>query len=110
MPTACAISGVFDLTPLTKVTMNQELHLTEADARAGSPLLWKAPAERNLEAWCGALESSEFRRQNRAIVEAWSKAGVVTTWMEVENANHFTVIDPLTDPAHDLTRRLVRSN
>jgi arylformamidase len=107
VPTACAISGVFDLMPLTHVTMNQELHLTDADARAGSPLFWKAPAGRNLEAWCGALESSEFRRQNRVIVEAWSKAGVVTTWMEVENANHFTVIDPLTDPAHDLTKRLV---
>ena len=108
VPTACAISGLFDLAPLTGIAMNEELKLTDDDARAASPLLWPAPLDRNLEAWCGALESNEFRRQNRIIVEAWSKAGVATTWMEIEGANHFTVIAPLADPESDLTGRLAQ--
>jgi arylformamidase len=108
VPTACAISGLFDLAPLTGVAMNEELLLTDDDARAASPLFWPVPVDRNLEAWCGTLESNEFRRQNRIIVEAWSKAGVATTWLEIEGANHFTVIAPLADPASDLSGRLAQ--
>jgi len=108
VPAACAISGLFDLTPLVEVSMNQDLRLTAADAREGSPLFWPAPAGHALEAWCGALESDEFRRQNRIIVEAWGKGGVDTFWMEVADTNHFTVITPLADPASALTGRLAK--
>ncbi len=106
VPAACAISGLFDLAPLVGISMNQDLCLTPADARAASPLFWPAPTGRVLEAWCGALESSEFRRQNRIIADAWAKAGVGTVCLEVPDANHFTVVDPLSDPASDLTGRL----
>jgi arylformamidase len=106
VPAACAISGLFDLTPLIGISMNQDLRLTDADAREASPLFWPAPSGCTLEAWCGALESSEFRRQNRIIAEAWAKAGVNTVCQEVADANHFTVIDPLSDPESELTGRL----
>jgi arylformamidase len=102
-----AISGLFDLTPLTGVSTNADLRLTAAGARAVSPLFWPAPAGLTLEAWCGALESSEFRRQNRTIAEAWGKAGVATACLEVPDTNHFTVVDPLSRPDSDLTGRLV---
>jgi arylformamidase len=107
VPAAVAISGLFDLTPLTAVSMNADLRLSAAEARAVSPLFWPAPAGLTLEAWCGALESSEFRRQNRIIAEAWGKAGVATACLEVPATNHFTVVDPLSDPASELTGRLV---
>jgi arylformamidase len=106
VPAACAISGLFDLAPLTGISMNQDLRLTATEACEASPLLWTAPSGRVLEAWCGALESGEFRRQNRIIAETWAKAGVDTAWLEVPDANHFTVLDPLSDPASELTGRL----
>jgi len=106
VPAACAISGLFDLSPLAGVSMNQDLRLTLEQARESSPLFWPAPAGRSLDAWCGALESSEFRRQNRIIVEAWGKAGVHTAGLEIPDANHFTVLDPLSDPASELNDRL----
>ncbi|MFL6973564.1 MAG: alpha/beta hydrolase [Xanthobacteraceae bacterium] len=107
VPAAVAISGLFDLTPLTGVSMNADLRLSAAEARAVSPLFWPAPAGLILEAWCGALESGEFRRQNRIIAEAWAKAGVATACLEVPGTNHFTVVDPLADPGSELTGRLV---
>jgi arylformamidase len=107
VPAACAISGLFDLAPLTRVAMNQELRLTEADAPVVSPIHWPAPAGCRLEAWCGALESGEFRRQNRIIAEAWSKAGVSTVALEIPDTNHFTVLDRLADAQNEWTRRLV---
>jgi len=108
VPGACAISGLFDLTPLLGVSMNQDLCLTATEAQEVSPLFWPAPSGRILEAWCGALESGEFLRQNRVIAEAWAKAGVDTACLEVPDANHFTVLDPLADPASELTGRLAR--
>lgn len=107
VPAAFAISGVFDLTPLTAIAMNAELHLTEKSARQASPLFWPIASGRTLEAWCGARESDEFRRQNRIICDTWARSNVNTVCGEVDQANHFTVIDPLSDPESDMVARLV---
>lgn len=106
VPAAVAVSGLFDLTPLVGISMNQDLRLTTDEARAASPLFWPPPTGRTLATWCGALESAEFRRQNRIIAEAWGKTGVDTSCLEVAGANHFTVIDPLADPSAELTGRV----
>ena len=97
VPAACAISGVFDLTPLVGVSMNQDLRLDLLEARRVSPLFWNAPKGRALDVIVGAQESREFLRQSREIVEAWAEAGVETRY-EAAPGNHFTVLDALTDP------------
>jgi arylformamidase len=107
VPAAFAVSGLYDLTTLLSVSTNADLRLTENSARAASPLFWPAPAGRTLEAWCGARESDEFRRQNRIICDAWARADVTTVCGEVAQANHFTVIDPMSDPDSDMVARLV---
>lgn len=106
-PAGFAISGLYDLTPLIGISMNQDLRLTEPDAREASPLFWPVAPGRALDAWCGGAESSEFLRQNRLIGEAWGKAGVAVACREIAGANHFTVIDPLADPGSDMVARLV---
>lgn len=107
VPAAFAISGVFDLAPLIGISMNADLRLTEESARKASPLFWPVAPGRTLEAWCGAAESSEFRRQNRIICDTWAGANVNTVCGEVDGANHFTVLDPLSDPESDMVARLV---
>lgn len=106
VPAACAISGVFDLTPLTAVSMNQDLRLDPQEARHVSPLFWPAPAGRALDVLVGALESSEFLRQSRSFADTWGKGGVDTSYREVAGTNHFTVIDPLPEPGSVLVERL----
>ena len=86
--------------------MNQDLRLAADEVRDVSPLFWPAPAGRRLEAWCGALESAEFGRQNRMIGETWGAAGVDTMCLEIPDTNHFTVLDPLSDPASQFNDRL----
>jgi len=106
VPAAYAISGVFDLLPLVHVSQNQDLRLDETEARRISPLHWSVPAGRSLDAVVGALESSEFLRQSKLIAVAWRRAQALTRYEEIAGANHFTVIDPLTDPNSAMTARV----
>ena len=76
VPAAYAISGVFDLSPLVHVSQNSDLRLDQAEAQRVSPLYWKVPAGRTLDAVVGALESSEFLRQSKIIAESWGARGV----------------------------------
>jgi len=103
---AYAISGLFDLRPLVKTSINNALKLDDATAKAVSPLFWKPPAQGSLDAVVGANESAEYFRQSRAIVDAWETAGVATQFATVPDANHFTAIAPLADPASPMTLRL----
>lgn len=105
VPAAWAVSGVFDLSPLLQISVNQDLRLDAEEARRLSPASWSVPQGRVFDAVVGGLESSEFKRQGQLIVKAWQGAAE-TRYDEVPGANHFTVIDPLADPQSAMTRRL----
>lgn len=105
-PAAYAISGLFDLTPLIPTSLNEKLGLDQNEAASLSPLHWPAPEGKSLDAIVGGNESSEYLRQSAAIVAAWGEHGVKTRYEELEAANHFTVLDPLTDAASPMCERL----
>lgn len=105
---AYAISGVFDLAPLAQISVNQDLRLDAPSARALSPLYWRVPAGRAFDAVVGGIESSEFLRQSKTIVDAWRARGVETRYQEIAGANHFTVLDPLADAQSAMTMRVVK--
>ena len=107
VPAGYAISGVFDLMPLLYVSMNQDFRLDEEGARKNSPVSWPAPRGLVLDAVVGARESNEFLRQSRLMADVWGKAGVATRYEEISEANHFTVLDPLTDPNSAMVERLL---
>lgn len=102
----CAISGVFELGPLLTTTINRALRLDAGSAVEASPLSWSPPAGRTLVAAVGTAETAEFQRQSRAIAETWARGGVITEFLPVAGANHFTVVDALTDPGSSLFRRI----
>ncbi len=106
VPAAYSVSGVFDLTPLISVSMNQDLRLDAAEARRVSPLFWPAPKGRAFNSVVGGLESAEFLRQARVIADAWGKAGVATRHEALAGKNHFTACDALADPNSEMVGRL----
>ncbi len=107
VPAAYAVSGVFDLAPLTKVSQNADLRLTDKTAHDASPLYWQVPAGRTLDAVVGGIESSEFLRQSKTIADAWRQGMADTRYEEIPGADHFTVLDPLSDPDSAMTKRVV---
>jgi arylformamidase len=108
VPAAYSISGLFQLAPLISTSLNEKLRLDEAEAESLSPLLWPAPEGKSLDAIVGGTESSEYLRQSAAIVADWGEDGVTTRYEEAEGANHFTVIDPLSDANSAMCERLVQ--
>ncbi|RDV03895.1 alpha/beta hydrolase [Undibacter mobilis] len=107
VPAGYAISGVFDLAPLTHVSFNADLKLDDAEARRMSPLYWTVPQGAMLDAAVGGIESNEFLRQSKTIAEEWGKRGAQTRYEPIAGADHFTVLDPLTDADSAMTRRIV---
>lgn len=107
-PFGYSISGVFDFMPLLQVSQNADLRLDEKSAKAVSPLTWKLPPQRSLDAVVGGDESSEFIRQSKIIADDWARKGAVTRYEAVLGANHFTVVDALADPDSAMTERVVK--
>jgi arylformamidase len=105
VPAAWAVSGVFDLTPLVRISVNADLRLTAEEARRQSPAYWAVPSRRVFDAVVGGLESSEFKRQSQLIAQAW-RGKAETRYEEVAGTNHFTIIDALADPQSAMTRRV----
>jgi arylformamidase len=106
VPAGYAISGVFDLAPLVGISVNQDLRLSADEARKVSPLFWPVQSGRVFDAVAGGLESSEFKRQSRTLVETWQQKGVQTRLADIPGTNHFTVIDALADPQSPMTARV----
>ncbi len=106
-PAGYAVSGVFDLTPLVGISINQDLRLTAEEARNVSPLFWPLKSGRIFDAVAGGLESSEFKRQSQTLAQAWRQHGAQTRYEEVAGTNHFSVIDALADPQSAMTARVV---
>jgi arylformamidase len=100
------ISGLFDLGPLVRTSINNAMHLDATAARAASPLFWTAPQHGSLDALVGGNESAEYFRQSQSMAEVWGAAGIATRFGTVPGANHFTAIAPLADPQSPMVLRL----
>jgi arylformamidase len=105
VPAGYAISGLFDLTPLVHISMNQDFKLDPLSARLSSPIFWPVPPGRTLDAVVGALESNEFLRQSQAMAQEWADAAH-THYAALPGANHFTAIEPLADPHGAMATRV----
>ena len=102
-----AISGVFDLPPLTETSINAALGLTVETAAAASPLGWSLPSlGGRLIAAYGEAESGSFARQAETIAEVWGAKGVETACVAVAGADHFTILDELADADGAMVARI----
>jgi arylformamidase len=95
---AMPISGLFNLPPLVRTSVNDKLGLDEEQARRLSPLFLPRPSGR-LHAYVGGDEGPEYTRQSRSIAEAWGG-----TWQSVPGTNHFTIVEALADPGSPMVR------
>jgi arylformamidase len=99
-----SISGVFDLEPLLLTSLNTDLRLDRATARAMSPVRLSASVTAPLLLAAGAGETREFIRQSDLLWDAWptSRPSAMVGPLLVPDRHHFSVLSDLSDPATDL--------
>ncbi|MCE8006276.1 alpha/beta hydrolase [Aestuariivita sp.] len=97
------ISPLADLGPLLETSMNTDLRMDAAEARAESPIHQPVP-ETPVAVWVGGAERPAFLDQAQLLAEAWQAPCHIA-----EGRHHFDVIDALEQPDSDLTRLLTRS-
>ncbi|MCL4067467.1 alpha/beta hydrolase fold domain-containing protein [Pseudomonas sp. GX19020] len=102
-----SISGLHDLRPMRNIWRNATLAIDAAEAVSESPALQVPLAGTRLTAWAGAMETSEFLRQNALIANIWAGLGVATRAVVEPNRHHFNVIDGLALPDHPLVAALL---
>ena len=107
---ALSVSGLYDLEPVMHTPFVQpSLNITPEQVAKASPARLSAPPVRAgrgpLAVVAGANESSEFRRHNRLIREAWGPAAVPVC-EELPGLNHFNIVEAMAQPGHRLHRLL----
>lgn len=104
---AVSLSGIFDLEPLLLHPINETLHMDAALARRMSPVHLKPTLSGPFISAVGGDESEEFKRQSRALADAWKAAGATAEYVEVAGRNHYSIVGDLAQPDYTLRRRLL---
>lgn len=102
-----SISGLHDLRPLLRTSMNAELRLDEAEAAAESPALLMPRAGTVATCWAGADERPEFIRQTGLLANMWTGLGAEMKQVIAPGRHHFDVIDELAQPDSPMVAELL---
>jgi arylformamidase len=101
-----AISGLYDLDPLTYAFIQDELSLTGEEVAAFSPETRAAEIRCPVHLVAGADETVEFRRQSARLFEKIRAAGGEASLTFAEGRHHSSVVADLADPATPLARQV----
>lgn len=99
------ISGLYDLRPLMKTSMNQGLRIDDDEAYTESPALLGPVPGISIISWVGGNERPEFIRQSELLAKVWAGLGEPPDLMIDEGYHHFDVIAGLSDGDSAITER-----
>ncbi|MDO5604084.1 MAG: alpha/beta hydrolase [Paracoccus sp. (in: a-proteobacteria)] len=104
---AVAISGIYDLEPVTRSFQNDSLSLTAAEVAGFSPLGRSYCPTVPMLVAVGGDEPAEFLRQNDAFGAECTAAGRPAQAVHVPGTNHITVLTgALARPDHPFNRQI----
>ena len=89
-----AISGLFDLAPLIKTSINEKLGLDGESARRNSPLYMDPAGDAPLLLAVGGEESAGFHDQSDRLAAAW---GDRCRRLVIAGRHHFSVVESLAE-------------
>jgi arylformamidase len=101
-----SVSGLHDLRPLIKLSMNDTLNIDEGEAILQSPALLAPAVGVKITCWVGAAERPEFLRQNDLLANIWKGMGAETARYHQEELHHFNILDDLEEADSPLINAL----
>lgn len=104
---ALAISGIYDLKPISQCFLNDKLQLTENEILLYSPLR-RSFVKKPIAVVVGADELPELRRQSAEFAMHRTEEDIPGSFNLLPNHNHFTILEELENPEGSLTQLLVQ--
>jgi arylformamidase len=101
-----SISGVFELGPIRDTYLNEKLRLTDAEIATLSPLRLPVVHKRLSIAY-GSLELPPLVGDSRDLHAMRAAAHAPGALLPIAGANHFTILDALSNPEGEITRHLL---
>lgn len=98
----CAVSGIYDITPIKDTYIDEPLSLTNAELENCSPLKHNQTQLCPVIIAYGEIETSEFKRQSQAMFTKLQHQDIDCLIHEVDGRNHFNVITELGQPDSSL--------
>lgn len=102
---AIPISGLYELEPLRRTSINELLGLDQEEAMAESPLSLRPATDAPQLVVVGGEEPSEWHRQADLYASSWGREGPKMTRYDEPGVDHFDVVNRLADPESGLFRR-----
>lgn len=102
----CAVSGIYDLTPIAQTYINEPLNLTPTEITVNSPLFELPLAKVPVIFAFGEHETHEFKRQSQAMYQKLKQEAFPVIIKEIAARNHFDVIIDLADSNSWLCRQV----
>jgi arylformamidase len=101
-----SLSGVFDVQPVIRTSINADLRLTAEMAAQLNVLDDEPKTTTELLLAVGSEESDEFKRQSQALANNWKHLG--PDFRIIPEANHFTIVEQFANPASDLFKATLK--
>lgn len=98
------VSGIYDIEPIRLTPLNDAVRMDAAEARALSPMFLSPATAAPMVVVVGGAESDEFHRQAEAFADMWGNVGVPAGVIDVPARDHFTVLEALAEPGHEVVR------
>jgi arylformamidase len=105
---ALSISGIFDLEPIRHSYLNDKLRLDESASLRNSPIGMDMDRTKPMSLVVGGAELPLLREQTSCFAATRSLRRLPTSYEEIPDANHFTIMDELARPDGRITILLQR--
>ncbi|MBL4721951.1 MAG: alpha/beta hydrolase [Alphaproteobacteria bacterium] len=105
---AIPVSGVFELTPIAGMSVQEAIQLDDAGIERNSPLRHPIPGAPKMAVTVGGAESEEFKKQSEAYAAHARAQGSTVEHFEIPGKNHFTILTDTTAPDYALTEVRLR--
>lgn len=102
-----AISGLYDLEPIRLSNLNDDLRLSEEQARRNSPIHQRPPPAMPLVVTYGADETPEYARQSAAYCAYLAERGTAPDLRPIAGRHHFSIVADLGDPDSEMSRLIL---
>ncbi len=103
-----AVSGIYDLRPVLRISVNQDVRLDEPMAERNSPTLDPPRGAAPLVLAVGGDETEGWSRQTTDLHEACRAQEIDCELMRVEGTNHFSIGYDIGDADSALSRAMLR--